>query len=263
MTRLALVMRCVLLAAVCIAHPLFAQSAIFTGRVLTDPDERPIAGARLEIRALGRSVVTDSTGTFRLTGIPVGTHDVHVRAVGYDSVVTRLDFTGAGIDGADFLMRAIATKLDRVDVTATRKTVMDYRLSEFNERRATGLGRFLDSTVFARERERDIDAVLIANIPGLRLRRVGSKQVLASTRGGRVCFPQIVVDGMSVYSGDDKNAPRGISGEPLQIFDIRTITTRDVIAFEYHNPATTPLRFNATAMGADGSFCGTAIFWTR
>lgn len=49
----------------------------------------------------------------------------------------------------------------------------------------------------------------------------------------------------------------------MMIFDVNTLRADEIIGFEWHNPSSTPLKYNATGAGGDGSFCGTAIFWTK
>lgn len=51
--------------------------------------------------------------------------------------------------------------------------------------------------------------------------------------------------------------------ERPMIFDVNSLRADEIIGFEWHNPSSTPLKYNGTGAGGDGSSCGTAIFRTK
>ncbi len=67
-------------------------SARLVGRVIIG-DGSPIAGARITVRDAGVEVLSESTGTFRLAGLPAGTRSVDMIALGYAPVRTAVDLS--------------------------------------------------------------------------------------------------------------------------------------------------------------------------
>ncbi|MCX5756869.1 MAG: hypothetical protein NTX19_12285 [Gemmatimonadetes bacterium] len=83
-------------------------------------------------------------------------------------------------------------------------------------------------------------------IPGIRAVQRGPYEILVSTRNGKLCEPQIIVNGIV-----------------NQRFDRNSVSASEIIGVEYYTVATTPLRFNVTGTGTKGAQCGTAIFWLK
>ena len=139
---------------------------------------------------------------------------------------------------------------------------MSMRLDEFEGRRKMGLGRFVTQAYFEENDTRQLESALISRVPGIRTRRLAGKMALTASREGKLCYPQVVVNGLSVWNGVPPGADAKAMREAL-IFDVNSIQTAEVIGFEYHSPSTTPFQYNATGTGGDGSSCGTAIIWTK
>lgn len=69
------------------------EGARLQGTVVEAPSTVPVPGARILLPGLERSTAADSTGTFELTGLPAGVHELRVEATGYApaAVSVRLD----------------------------------------------------------------------------------------------------------------------------------------------------------------------------
>ncbi len=246
-----------------VASALVAQETRVTGLVLADGTERAISDALITVTPLTRQTRSDSAGRFHVGSLPVGTYRLVVRAIGFDSLVTDLQVTSTDPLDVEILLTPVAQRLATVKTSAT---IVDLRLAEFEERRALGFGRFLDAREFERNPGSQVDVVIIGKIPGIRTTRKFGKMVLTASRNGKLCYPQIVVNGLSLFNGVMKR-----SGDPrtdaialeTMLFDINTLRTDEIVGFEWHNPASTPARYNATSGGDDGSSCGTAIIWTK
>lgn len=237
------------------------QSGVVSGRILDAGTERPVTNARIAIPSRSVEARSDSVGRFRLSNVSPGTFSLVILAVGYDSLVARVNMIAKDDVDADFILSRAATRLKPVDVKATH-TLMSVRLEEFEGRRKMGLGRFLDQEYFDENKDRQLEMALISKIPGLRTRRVAGKQTLTSSREGGLCYPQVVLNGISVWNGVPMSPDSRATRDAL-LFDINSIQTNEVVAFEFHTPSTTPLKYNATGAGKDGSVCGTAIIWTK
>ena len=169
------------------------------------------------------------------------------------------------------MMTAVVKRLDTVKV---EDKLADLRLRDFEERRAVGLGRFLTTDVFVKNRDRQLAEVLLGSIPGVRaVDETRVEKFIVAGRGSGAnhpCYVQVVLDGISIYAGRE--------GQPE--FDINSLDTGDVLAVEFYTPATTPPRFNVTGGGRVwsgvyiaarerwrrgkpvGPVCGTLVIWS-
>ena len=232
--------------ALLLPHAVVAQRAMLVGRVLDANSERPVGDAYIELRDLTLRVQLDSSGVFRVRNIAPGAQRVIVRAIGYDSLTVVLKFVANDSIDTDFLLSPIVNTLATVKVKAKAPSQFAMRLREFDERRAFGMGRFLDESFFEDKPGHSVGALLSSRIPGLRTRRGPGGEFLVSERYGRPCAPQTIVNGISTPG-----------------FDLSLIQPSDVIGFEYYTVSTTPLKYSATGDKGGGSQCGTAIFWVK
>jgi len=69
------------------ARSLQAQTGRLEGKVTSAVAETPIADAEVYLPALDRSATTDAEGAFAFAGVPAGTFEILVRAVGFRSQV--------------------------------------------------------------------------------------------------------------------------------------------------------------------------------
>lgn len=250
-----------------LVRPLAAQAGAISGQVLAEKSERPIPNARIELRSTAFATRSDSAGRFQLSNLAAGNYVVVIRAIGFDSLVANVRLTAREVVDADFLMTSSAQTLAEVKVEA-EGGLDRLRLAEFDERRATGQGRFLDRSVFEKNAASQVDVAIIGRVPGLRSTRVAGKTVLTSSRS-RGCYPQVIVNGISVWNGMPGGGPDLMSNRETKrnietmLFDVNMLRNEEIIGFEWHNPASTPLKYNATSGAGGGSFCGTAIFWTK
>jgi hypothetical protein len=242
------------------------------GRIVAE-DGRPVAGAELALTALGLRAVSDSAGRVRIAGIPIGEHDVVVRAVGYAPESTTVVFDAAYVLSREFTLRRGAQALAGVRVTGEAAPAP---ASEFEERRRLGVGQFVDRDVLAAASNRKLGDVLAA-VPGVSVRRGGGRAWIASARGVQsgacafcrtgsgptldpadraagarpACYMDVYLDGQLVFD----SAARG--GAPL--FDINTLDPDAIEGIEvYTSVAQVPTRYNRTANGF-----GVMLIWTR
>lgn len=238
--------------------PLAAQTparavASFVGSVLADPDERPLAGAIVELPKLGRRAVTDANGVFRIDSVPPGVHALLVRAVGYSQVAADLEFVGGETVEGDFVLQVLPTQLATVRVDSAVVTAANAFLRDFESRRAMGFGRFLSTEFFEKNANRDVRSLLTAHVPGIRITKLDDGDILTSARSGMRCYPQVFVNGIRSYAG--------YRGEPH--FDLIPLRAQNILGFEYYGWANVPLQFQSQTGPPDGVMCGTAVFWTR
>ena len=253
-----------------------AQGEI-TGRVVTSDSGRPaVQGADVSIKRLGKSAVSDSSGRFRLKDVPPGQHVVVVRVIGFraESSTVTIDFDEvASWDVA--LTRAAGTVLpERIVEGAGERPPA--KLVEFSERQKAGVGHFVTREQLAKA-EGGVRQTgdVISLVPGVRVRRGGSKIWIASGRtfsvgkcafcritvdsllpsdvaaGARpACFMDVYIDGAMVF---DSTKPQ------FGLFDVNTVPPEHIAGIEvYSSAAQIPAKYNRTSGG-----CGVVLIWTR
>jgi len=252
-----------------------AQGEI-AGRVVVSDSGRPIVqGAEVSIRRLGKSALSDSSGRFRLKDVPPGQHVVVMRAIGFRAESSTVTIESDEVVSWDVVLtRATGTVLpERVVEGAGGRPPA--KLVEFIERQKMGTGHFItrDQLAKAEGGVRQTGDV-ISLVPGVRVRRGGSKIWIASGRatgtgcafcamssaaldkadlaaGARpACYMDVYLDGALVY--DSSSPARGL-------FDVNTIPPEHISGIEvYTSAAQIPAKYNRTAGG-----CGVLLIWTR
>jgi iron complex outermembrane recepter protein len=106
----------------------YAQQFSIYGKVRgAEPGGHALQGATIEVKELGRLVVTDEFGNFRVTKVPEGEITIVVRYLGYHEKVTRMKISGN--HEIDFSLEESSQLTDEVVVLATRandKTPMTF-----------------------------------------------------------------------------------------------------------------------------------------
>lgn len=242
-----------------------ARGAVFAGTVLADSNARILSGAEVAFPDLGKTVLTDEQGRFRLGDIRPGTHRVFVRRLGYVPLDTAIAFrTNQTIDRRILLRRVVT--LDSVNVVAEQRNVPN----SFEENRRLGLGQFITRDALAKEEGRKLSDVL-RELRGSDLEQgTGGRAWLLSSRSpaalGKTDIyyaePHEMRQGMrkegcyaQVYQDDVLLNP----SNPTEPFDVNTIVISQVEAIEYYSgPAQTPAKYNRL-----GGHCGVLVIWTR
>ena len=225
-----------------IATSAHAQST-FIGRVLTDSGAA-IAGAEVVINKLQLTQRSNAQGEFKFTAVRAGEHIVSVRMPGFAPKVDTIEVADAGEFRREYRLARIEVTLPEVPVTTSS---LDRKLVEFHERRRMGIGRFMDSTEFAKAPgTRTSDR--LKRFPGLQIGRGRflSEAYVLTTRGGtgfrRTCAAAIWLDGVKMTG-----------------FSVNQLDPSMISAVEwYAGPASVPAKFNVTS-----AVCGVLVIWTR
>ena len=96
-----------------------AQVGEIAGRV-TNIDGNPVSGASVSLDREGLVAATDREGEFRLTGVPSGTHEVIVTAVGYQAYVVQHEIGEGATSSLLVQLQSQAIALDGVLVNVSR-----------------------------------------------------------------------------------------------------------------------------------------------
>jgi hypothetical protein len=159
--------------------------------LVADTAGKPVADARVIADGAGE-VRTAANGRFVVHGVPVGTRQIEVLAIGMSPIVTVVDVSPTDTATILATLRKITT-LDVVRVTASpqvRRLVRD-----LEERRATGFGYVKDSTEIANHGS--LFSVLF-EFPNVRVDRknvAGDFVVTMPGTGASRCLANVIIDG--------------------------------------------------------------------
>jgi hypothetical protein len=237
--------------------------AVFTGVVLADSSERPVAGAEVVLPELSRSAITNATGVFRLTGIPEGRHQVTVRRIGFRSIGTAMEFQ----ENRTLNRRITLRRTTVIDSVVTRA---DMVIPAFEENRRLGLGHVVTRAELEKLNANNLTDAL-SSFPSIGfVRGTGSAAWPLSRRppaasgatpewmyepdnvernqGMRTaCYAQVYVDRQLMNPG-----------KPTPGFDVNSILPSSVEGIEvYASRMQTPPPYNAA-----NAMCGVVVIWT-
>ena len=181
-------MRSLVALAVIAAPPQLEAQAELQGRVLAEPERRPIANATITVPALDIRTVTDSLGRFRLTKISRGEHFVVTRALGF-----RPDSAPAAFDGdetvvSDIVLEPAVNELLTVTVRAAARPPRQGKMAAFDARKA--LGVYVDGTVVYSSSSEQVPLFDVNGMqadPHLAARRTARYEALGNVVGKRRC----------------------------------------------------------------------------
>jgi hypothetical protein len=133
--------------------------AVFTGVVVADSTGAAITDVEVVLTDLGRSIMTNEQGAFRLADIPAGMHKVLVRRIGYAPAAADIAFI-ANETVEHRIALSHVTTIAAVEVTEpiVNKT--------FEENRRLGMGTFFTRADLEKQRGRQLSSVL-ATVNGL------------------------------------------------------------------------------------------------
>src|SRR5215204_6269531 len=152
-------------------------TATLTGRIV-DTAGAPILSASLRVPQLERSVAVDSTGQFRLEGLPTGKVTIVGEAPGFAGRRAEVTIPANGTIEQAFSLVPNAHVLANVEVRARSRKQLPLRLHAFEQRRnrAAG-GRFLGPDDVARFNGRPLMDALKTVMVGVRFQRTAQGEM--------------------------------------------------------------------------------------
>lgn len=215
-----------------------------SGTVVGAAEGKPIVGAQVSI-ASGPVTRTDERGQWTLVQVPVGTRMLEVRAVGYYPEHRRVDVV-AGVPPIRVALSTLKAVLDTVRVSAARR-LYDRDRNGFQQRRRSGLGRYLSSEEIAR-RQPLATSDLFRMVPGVRVGQdeSGFERRLLVRGSFGWCSPAIYVDG--------RNMMDGLSADDIDSW----VRPEEVAGIEVYTESSVPAEFQQGLSG-----CGSVVIWTK
>jgi hypothetical protein len=211
------------------------RTGVIAGTV-SDSGGRPVSAARI-IADGAAEIRAGDDGRFVVRGVPVGTRQVEVLAIGMSPVIAVVDVSTTDTASVVATMRKITT-LDVVRVTAspaTRRLV-----SAIEDRRQSGTGYVRDSSQIG---DRGTMTAVLFDIPSVQVnqRTGGAITVTLPGTGAARCLANVVIDG--VRSDMD---------------DLKFLRPSDIAVMEAY-----PRRMSLPMEFIRDNDCGAIIVWTK
>jgi hypothetical protein len=208
----------------------------------------PLTGAEVGMPD-GPQTRTNERGEWALDSTPDGTRMLEVRAVGYSPERIAVNVV-AGEAPIRTELSTLTATLDTVKTIASR--LYDQHMIEFENRRRSGVGRYLTAEDVARQRP-PVTSDLFRFVPGLRVARNRVGETVLRMRGTfELCSPSVYIDGH--YMGD------------LSAGDIDGWVSPDEVAgIEIYTGPVIPPQFSAglSGIGTSQGVCGSIVIWTK
>jgi hypothetical protein len=203
-----------------------------------------LSGASVGVVGTTLRTTSDTSGRFRLAGLPAGSRTLQIRRLGYRAASVPVSVEGGGSGTVTVTMVPVPRELDPVLIEASRQPAVRY-LQGFYERRSKGHGYFITRDQLATRNWSDMTDVLRSLVPSVRITSSRMARNAIRLRGSR-CAPLVWLDGAPALAGE---------------FDLDVITPESVSGVEvYAGPATVPVEFRSTR-GLEA--CGVIVVWSR
>jgi protocatechuate 3,4-dioxygenase beta subunit len=212
-----------------------------SGTVLNESG-RPVSDAVVEVWRTGLSTRTDASGNFELTRLPVGTHALEVRRIGFAPHQLPVQLASRSTTSVTVVLEKPVRLLDAVRVSA--RTLYSRREREIEQRRRRGFGHFIMRAELERHPAARVTDVL-RRVPGVRTYSSSTGDVVTFSRGASfsgACRPTVFLDGFRLSSGEDLDA-------------LATVSSLEAIEV-YTSAAQAPAEYWSGG-------CGTIVLWTR
>lgn len=215
--------------------------AWLSGTVLNESG-RPVSDAIVEVWRTGLSARTDASGHFELTRLPVGTHALEVRRIGFAPHQLPVQLASASATSVRVVLEKPVRLLDAVRVSA--RTLYSRREREIEQRRRRGSGHFIMRAELERHPSARVTDVL-RRVPAVRVYSSSTGNVVMFSRGASfsgACRPTVFLDGHRLGSAEDLDVLASVSS--LDAIEVYTSATQAPV--EYWSGG-----------------CGAIVLWTR
>ena len=208
---------------------------------------------------------TDSLGRFTLRGVPAGDRRVTFRRLGYSPKKVDVQVDAGDTVTVQVVLSQRAQVLPTIPVEGTENALVPSRLRDFERRRTSGVGHFLNAADLAAERSKPLGDVLV-RLPGVVVVRSALAACLTLTRGsqsfrhsaagycgnssvgGQNCPVAVFLDGFPAYDGHSE-----------EVFDLNSLRANQVAGVEFYSGASTMPREFSAPRGT----CGAVVIWTK
>src|SRR5512144_291420 len=93
-----------------------AQQGTIAGLVTDQLNNAPVAGARILLGNTNRTAIANTSGRYAFTGVPAGSYELRVVAVGFRALLKVVQVEAGGSATADFALARAVISLDEIVV---------------------------------------------------------------------------------------------------------------------------------------------------
>ncbi len=191
--RLAHCIRLALMAAPLAAASGTAFAGDVAGRVVDSTSGRPLPNATVTLPGLGRSVVSDRSGDYRINDVPAGTHDVAVEYVGFEKSTQSVSVSETGTASADFSLGGAMAEI----------TVVGYRLAQATALQDKKSAVQIKDSITADDAGKLPDrnaAETLSRVPGISVTTDQGEGRYVTVRGIDAALSNVTIDGQIIGS---------------------------------------------------------------
>lgn len=203
-----------LVGSLCLLAPFSAQAQTGTisGRVVDSTTQQPLPGVTVLVEGTQRGALTGNDGTFRLTGVPAGTHSVRARRIGFGSQQQSVSVTAGATASVVFALEPQAAILQEVIATGygtQRRVAITGSVATIDAEAAdVGLAPNVNSLIEGRAAGVNITQNSGEPGAGAQIRIRGGTSISATNE------PLYVIDGVPIQNVETEAAGIGIGGTP-------------------------------------------------
>jgi Carboxypeptidase regulatory-like domain len=245
-------------------------TARLRGVVTNQNGKTPVPGADVWMVSLDRRARTDSTGEFRVDGLPPGPLLIEIRHIGFDARRETITLDRGKETTQRFSLTPNAQPLDTVRSLAQEPQYISPSLRGFEQRRHSRQGGQFISDSVLRANENTTLANILGRIPGATITSgPRGSRVLVSTRKGCIgraftvcthpnCYVEIYIDGVMIYN--PTMTEKDPSNPALQPPDLARMGLTDFAGIEFYaDAASMPIDMHSST----DEGCGSLWLWTR
>lgn len=194
-----------LIAALCAAGPLYAQTGQIAGSVTSSDGARPLPGATVSVAGAQLRAVTGPDGRYTIGGVPAGTHTVTAAVIGHTAASRAVTVAAGQTATANFTLQSTAVSLQGV-------VAIGY--GERRVRDVTGAVQGVSSDEFNTGRVVSPEQLIQGKVAGVQVVSTGepgggtSIRIRGGTSVNASNEPLVVVDGVPLENGGGLSSGR-------------------------------------------------------
>ncbi len=195
------------------------QAAVIQGTVLNKNTQNFLDRAAVTVKGTNFSAVTGSDGTFRIAGVPDGTHTLTADYSGLGTETKTVTVTGDATVTVDFTLTSDVYKLEAFVITSTVEgnafAVNQQRRAE-SARSVTSIDAFIDQST-------GNPGEFLRNIPGIQMDYSQNEPNRIRLRGQDPTLTSVTMDGNEVASAASTSNTRVLEVDQLSIATISNV----------------------------------------
>jgi iron complex outermembrane receptor protein len=196
-----------------------SYAAEIRGSVINQNTQRVLERATVEVTGTSFQALTDKNGSFRLAGLPAGTHTIAASYSGLDQQTKTITLTAEQSVVADFALTSDIYKLDSFVVTSTVEgtayAINQQRRAE-SSRSVTSIDAFIDQTT-------GNPGEFLKSVEGIQMDYSQNEPQVIRVRGFDPNLTMVTMDGNEIASAASSSANRAVQIDQLSIASIENV----------------------------------------